>query len=62
MEGGELGGSTAAEWRRIARKTGTTGARWAKQKQKLSRKRRINSRHQATSQAYAPQAGDISTQ
>lgn len=56
------GGSAAAEWRRITRKTGTTQARWAKQKQKLSRKRRINSRHQGTSQAYAVQAGNTSTQ
>lgn len=44
------------------RKTGTTRARWAKQKQKLSRKRRINSRYQGTRQAYAVQAGNTSTQ
>lgn len=56
------GGSAAAEWRRLMRKTGTTRARWAKQKQKLSRKRRINSRHQGARQAYAVQAGNTGTQ
>ena len=38
------------------------GARWARREQKLSGKRRINSRHAAASQAYAPQAGTTSTQ
>ena len=38
------------------------GARWARREQKLSGKRRINSRHAAASQAYAPQTGTTSTQ
>lgn len=54
-------GSTEAERRRSEREAGTR-ARWAKQKQKLSRKRRINSRHHAPRRAYAPQAGNTSTQ
>ena len=60
-----LGGK---RWRRTAGQGGTRGkdrsqgARWAWREQKLSGKRRINSRHQATSQAYAPQAGATSTQ
>lgn len=59
---GKGAGWGAQRQRRRSEREAGTGARWAKQKQKLSRKRRINSRHHAPRRAYAPQAGNTSTQ
>ena len=60
--GGRLWGRSAVSHGGAREKDRYQGARWARREQKLSGKRRINSRHAAASQAYAPQAGITSTQ
>lgn len=60
--GGGLRGRSAVSHGGAREKDRYQGARWARREQKLSGKRRINSRHAAASQAYAPQAGTTSTQ
>ena len=60
--GGGLRGRNAVSHGGAREKDRYQGARWARREQKLSGKRRINSRHAAASQAYAPQAGTTSTQ
>lgn len=60
--GGGLRGRNAVSHGGAREKDRYQGARWARREQKLSGKRRINSRHAAASQAYAPQTGTTSTQ